>query len=194
MAPATETLGTVGVPAPHVTAVTHYSETQRFRQGWLWALLLVSAVPSGLLGIASITADSDPGTNVPLWTAVILLLVFGPLVVLYRSNLRIEVRDDGLALRLWPLHLRERTVPCTDVESVIVRDISAMSDFGGVGIRFSPRLYRWGVGVRDPVGYIVAGDQGVRVRRRDGPDVVLTSNDPRALAAALERACDRPQD
>lgn len=170
-------------------STTHYSETQYFRQDWLWALLLVGSVPAGVLAVVAILADSAPGEDVTVPLAIVSLLVFGPLVVLYRANLDIRVQDDGLRLKLWPFHLRARTVACADIERVRVTDISPMGDFGGVGIRLQPRLYRWGITFDGPVGYIVSGDRGVRIERRDGPDVVLTSSDPQTLATALERVC-----
>lgn len=166
-----------------------YSETQHFRQDWLWALLLFGSVPAALLAIVAIAVDSDPNTNVPLWIGVVIALVFGPLVGFYYATLRLEVDEDGLRIRLWPLHLRARTVPCSDIERVEVIDISPMGDFGGLGIRLQPTLYRWGVRFDGPIGYIVEGKEGVRIERKGNRDVVLTATDARTLARALERRC-----
>ncbi|MUV90225.1 hypothetical protein GJ629_10260 [Halapricum sp. CBA1109] len=185
----TETFGTVAHTLPDVTV--HYSERQRFRQGWLWALLLVSSLPAALIGVVAVAVDSDPGTNVPLWVAFVLLVVFAPLVVFYRATFRVEVRDDGLAFRLWPLHLSYRTVTCSDIETVTPTEISPFGDFGGVGVRLSPTLYRWGVRFDGPLGYIVSGESAVRIRRSQAQDIVLTSEDPYALSAALDRVCPK---
>lgn len=167
----------------------HYSERQHFRQDWLWALLVVGSVPGAVLASVAVAVDSDPGTNVPLWIGVIFALVCSPLVAFYYATLRIEVREDGLALRLWPLHLRERTVDCTDVESVRAIEISPMGEFGGIGIRLNPTCYRWGVRFDEPLGYIVEGTGAVRIERAEQRDVVLTSKDARTLARTLERQC-----
>jgi len=170
-------------------STVHYSERQYFRQDWLWALLLVGSVPAALLASVAVAVDSDPGTNVPLVIGVILFLVFSPLVLFYYANLRVEVRDDGLALRLWPLHLRARTIPCEEIESVRPTEISPMSEFGGVGIRLNPTLYRWGIRFDGPIGYIVAGKRAVRIERTGGREIVITATDPHTLASALERVC-----
>ena len=166
---------------------THYEEIQYFRQAWLWALLVISGVPVALLGIVSVVADADAGTNVPLQVAVVLAVVFGPFVLLYRANLRIEVRDDALILRLWPFHLRARRVSYEEIDSITATEISPMGDFGGLGVRLQPTFYRWGIHFDGPVGYIVEGKQAVQINRATGRTLVVTSTDPHALVRAIER-------
>jgi len=170
-------------------STVHYSERQYFRQDWLWALLLVGSVPAAVLASVAVAVDADPETNVPLVIGVILLLVFAPLALFYRANLRVEVRDDALHLRLWPLHLRPRTIDCANIESIRTDEISPMGEFGGVGIRLNPSVYRWGVDFDGPVGYVVTGGRAVRIERADGREIVITSTDPPAFASALERVC-----
>ncbi|ERH02633.1 MAG: hypothetical protein J07HN6_00671 [Halonotius sp. J07HN6] len=170
-----------------MTATTHYAETQYFRQAWLWALLVISSVPAALLGIVAIVTDADAGTNVPLWVGIVLAAVVGPLILFYRANLRIEARDTALRLRLWPFHLRSRTVSYSDIESITATEISPISDFGGVGVRLQPSVYRWGVRFDEPVGYIVNGKQAVRIERTDGKTLVVTATDPHALVRSVEQ-------
>lgn len=168
-----------------VAPTTHYEETQYFRQAWLWALLVISGVPAALLGIVAVVADA--GTNVPLWVTVVLAVVFGPFVLLYRANLRIEARDEALILRLWPFHLRARRVPYAEIDTITATEISAIGDFGGLGVRIQPTFYRWGIRFDGPVGYIVEGEQAVRITRADGNVLVVTSTDPRTLVGTIER-------
>jgi hypothetical protein len=170
-----------------VASTTHYEETQYFRQTWLWALLVISGVPAALLGIFGVIADAGTDTNVLLLAAVVLTVVFGPFVLLYRANLRIEVRDNALRLRLWPFHLRAREVPYAEIESISTTEISPMGDFGGLGVRVQPTFYRWGIRFDGPVGYIVEGERAVRITRRDASVLVVTSTDPHALIRTVER-------
>jgi hypothetical protein len=170
-----------------VASTTHYEETQYFRQTWLWALLVIGGVPAALLGVTAVVTDADAGTNVPLWTGIILALVVGPFVVLSRANLRIEVRDTGLRLRLWPFHLRARTVPYADIASITATEISPLGEFGGVGVRLQPTVSRWGVRFDGPLGYIVEGTQAVRIERDGGRTLVVTSVDPHALVRTVGR-------
>jgi hypothetical protein len=168
-----------------VAPTTYYEETQYFRQAWLWALLVVSGVPAALLGIVGVVADAD--TNVLLWVTVVLAVVFGPFVLLYRANLRIEAQDDALILRLWPFHLRARRVPYSEMDAITATEISPMGDFGGLGVRIQPTFYRWGIRFDGPVGYIVEGEQAVRITRANDTELVVTSTDPRKLVGTIER-------
>jgi hypothetical protein len=170
-----------------VAPTTHYEEVQYFRQPWLWALLTISGVPAALLGIVSVLSEADAGTDVPIWIGLVLAVVFGPFVLLYRANLRIEVRDTDLMLRLWPFHLRARTIPYTDIDSIAITEISPTADFGGVGVRSQPSFYRWGIRFDGPVGYIVDGRQAIRIERGGEKSLVVTSLDPRALVRTVER-------
>ena len=166
---------------------THYEETQYCRQTWLWALLVVSGVPAALLGITVVVVDAEAGTNLPRWVGAVLAVVFGPFVLLYRANLRIEARDDALMLRLWPFHLRPRRVPYADIDSITAAEISPMADFGGLGVRTHPTFYRWGIRSDGPIGYIVEGEQAVRIKRVHDNTLVVTSTDPHTLVRTVER-------
>ncbi len=170
-----------------MATIIHYEETQYFRQTWLWALLVISGVPAALLGIVGVFTESGAGTNILLWVAVVLVVVFGPFMILYRANLRIEARDDALMLRLWPFHLRARRIPYAEIDSITAAEISPMSDFGGLGVRIRPTFYRWGIRLNGPVGYIVAGKSAVRITRADAIDLVVTSTDPHTLVRTVKQ-------
>ena len=170
--------------------VEHYRSVQHFRQGWLWALLLVGALPAWLLvSVAVLVESPEPWTaQVPL-LGLVTVAIFGPLPLFWRANLQVVVRDDGLAIRLWPLHLRERVVACEAIERVEPTEVSPFGDFGGVGVRYNVRPTRNGLQVRGPKGYVAAAGPGVRVTRRDGRPLVVTVDDATAAAAALQRVC-----
>ena len=170
-----------------VGSTTHYKEIQYFRQAWLWALLIISGVPVTLLGIVSVFADADAGTNVPLLVAVVLVVAFGPFIILYRASLRIEVRDDALILRLWPFHHRARRILYEEIDSIATTEISPIADFGGIGVRIQPTFYRWGIRFDGPVGYIVEGKQAIRINRTNDTTLVVTSTDPHTLVRTIER-------
>jgi hypothetical protein len=131
--------------------------------------------------------ESDAGTTVSMWIELVLPVAFGPFVLLYRANLRIEARDNDLMLRLWPFHLRARTIPYKDMDSITITEISPITDFGGVGVRFQPSFYRWGIRFDGPVGYIVDGRQAVRIERVGEKSLVVTSMEPHTVVRTVER-------
>jgi hypothetical protein len=167
---------------------TLFAETQYFRQAWLWALLLGSAVPAFVLVVAAVVGDAGgltPGIYPVL--AVAAVLVVGPLVILYRARLVTEVRPDGLSLKLFPFHLSARHVPGDAIAACEVVSFSPLGDYGGVGVRHNPTFYRWGVSFEAPKAYVVSGGDGVRIDRVDARPLVVGSQRPEELRAALER-------
>jgi hypothetical protein len=137
-----------------------FEEVQRFRGRW--TLAGTGAVSAACVLGAVAFRPGSAGAAVLVGTAVLV-----PLAVAVAA-LRIEVRDDGVRVRLFPLHLRARTVRFREVTGVERVSVAALEDYGGVGIR------RDG----DSWAYLVGSGDGVRLERAGRPDVVLVS--PRA--------------
>jgi hypothetical protein len=96
------------------------------------------------------------------------------------ARLTIDVRSNGIgdvaALRWsmtfgWP----GGTIPIADIAHARVIPVTFWM---GIGIHLSLRGWIWNV----------AYGQGVRVRQRDGREIVLGTDDPDGLVAAIERA------
>ncbi len=171
-------------------STTLFTERQHFRQDWLWALMLISTVPAyGLIVVVLVDDAGGFGPDLYPTLAGATLLMWGPLVVFYKAALVTEVRTDGLYLKLWPLHLSFRHVACGDIEAVERESFSALGEYGGIGVRHNPTFYRWGVSFEGPKAYIAEGGDGVRVDRRDRRPLLVGTQRPGELHAALERAC-----
>ncbi|WP_049947417.1 hypothetical protein [Candidatus Halobonum tyrrellensis] len=137
-----------------------FREVQRFRQRWLWAVVvgggLVSAVAGGPVGV----------------------LVAAALVAFVWSlRLVTEVRDDGLYVRFAPFHRSFRRVPWSAVESVESTRYRPLREYGGWGIRWRPRA----------VAFNVSGSRGVFVERPDDRDLLIGSQRPDELATAIRK-------
>ncbi|MFC6836450.1 hypothetical protein [Halomarina ordinaria] len=145
--------------------VSYFEETQRFRQPWLLAVLVVVAAVS-LAGIVR----REEG-----WWAALL----GPAVVAFVWSIRFrtEVRDDGVYLRFAPFHRRERVVPFAALDSVTRVTYRPLRDFGGWGIRRG----------REGWAYTTDGREGVRLEY-GGETLLVGSRRPEELMRAIERA------
>jgi hypothetical protein len=172
-------------------SATLFEETQRFRQDWLWALLILGTLPAFVLVVVVLVEDAGgltPGLYPTL--AGVVLLMWGPLLGFYKAALVTEVRADGLYLKLFPVHLSVRHVPCESITAVKRESFSPLGEYGGVGVRHNPTFYRWGISFDEPKAYIASGGEGVRIDRADARPLVLGTQRPEELHAALERACD----
>ena len=86
---------------------TMFHEEQQFRQVWIWILLLSIS----LLFIYFMVQQFIVGR--PFGVSLIFEVIFGfgfP-IFFYTLNLTTELRDDGLYIRFFPLHLSFHKVP-----------------------------------------------------------------------------------
>lgn len=159
-----------------------FREVQRFRQPWLVATLLgVAGVTWWLLARALMGAAS-PGF---LTLALLYWAVFGllfPLFFLWVLRLEVEVREDGVYFRFFPLHLTFRRIPFEEVAHCSARTYNPVREYGGWGIRYSLRGGR---------AYNVRGNRGVQLVLRNGERILLGSQRAEELARAVRAGMER---
>jgi hypothetical protein len=129
-----------------------FREVQRFRQAWLWAVLIAVAVLAALSGAVSLAHPASA-------------LVIAPFALLWFARLEVEVRADGIHYRFLPFHLRWHFIPIADIAEHAARTYSPLGEYGGWGIR----------GFGRKRAYSVSGDRGVQLVVRDGRRVLFGS-------------------
>ncbi len=162
-----------------------YTERQRFRQAWLWAILLPSMLgTAGLFGygLYQQLVLNQPWGDRPMGdTALItsasasasIALSFGILWLMLAMELRVEARDDALRIRFFPF--LKRRIPYQDIRSAEARLYNPLLDYGGWGIRFG----------RHGKAYNVSGNRGVQLELANGERILLGSQNADALCAAI---------
>jgi len=136
--------------------VVIFREVQRFRQPWIWVILL-SITALMLYFLIKQVALGEPVGNNPAadWLLIILVIVFGlgfP-AFFYFLNLTVEARTDGLYYRYSPFHLSFKKITYDSISKCEVRSYSALKEYGGWGIRHG----------RHGKAYNVSGNQGVQL-------------------------------
>ncbi len=163
--------------------MTYYRETQRTG---LWVYLLLLAV-----GLASVyiplyaSLSEGKSMTLELLSGPIFALATLPLV-LNLLCLRTEVQRDRLYMRLgWLFPMMWRRIPLAAIVSVEVIRYRPLRDAGGWG-------YRWGrYQGRRCWYYSMRGNRGVLVVTGDNKQHVVGSQNPEALAQALQTALDK---
>lgn len=96
------------------TAISkEFSETQRFRQWWVWALLIAL---NGILvvvvysGIAAMAAGEPTLDDLPMLIFIALVIV-GITVVMLSVRLETRINNVGIYVRMYPLQRTERHYP-----------------------------------------------------------------------------------
>jgi len=161
-----------------------FSEVQRFRQTWIWVLILpISLFLIILFGYGMVKqlilghswgsrplSDTALAIMGPLW----ILFGIGLAYLFYSMKLITEVRNDGLYIRFFPL--THQKIPFEDIRRCEVRTYSPIREFGGWGIRYG----------RKAKAYNVSGNQGVQLELSNGKRLLIGSGRPEELARAIE--------
>ena len=144
----------------------------------MWALVLVPAALSWWTFVRQILLGKPVGENpAPDWGAWLLWLLIGLGLPLLFLSLRLvlELTSDQIVIRFRPLH--RRVIRLAEIERLEVRTYSAVKEYGGWGVK------GWS---RNNVAYNVSGNRGVELTLHDGRRVMLGSQRPDELAAAIE--------
>jgi hypothetical protein len=156
-----------------------FREVQRFRQWFLWVpIAVVTGVIWWLFGEQIILGNPQGQQPIPNWAAWVLALVFGLGFPVFASVLRLitEVTSVAIIVRLAPF--REKEIPLRTIDTAMEREYSAMREFGGWGVRTT----KYGK------AYNAHGDKGVQLVLRDDSRILIGSQRPEELAAALRQS------
>lgn len=155
-----------------------FREEQKIVKVW-WVTLII-AVLTGLMWysfIQQIILGQPFGTNPgPNWMVWLFWLLFGigfP-VVWAMTKLVVEVRDNYLSIRYYPLTTRK--IPFADIQHVEARTYNPVREYGGWGIK------GWG----NKRAYNVSGNKGVELELQDGRMIMIGSLKSEELALALD--------
>lgn len=157
-----------------------FHEVQRFRQ---WFFYLPVAIVTGVVWwqfIQQIVLGRPVGDEpIPNWLAWALTMVFGLGFPAFTAVVRMitEVRPGDLSVRLFPF--RAASIPVAEIASAVSREYSPMREYGGWGIRMSRGHGR---------AYNAAGNQGVQLVLKSGDRILIGTQQPEQLLAALRTA------
>ncbi len=162
----------------------HFEEEQRFRQVWLWAIVVGPLLPIGGVMLYALWqqlllgrpfGDRPMPDGVLVGTALGTLLFSGAVIWLFAGmRLLTRVDEHGLSVRFAPFHRTPLQIDLGGLRSVEARTYSALREFGGWGIR----------GRGKKRAYNVSGDRGVQLDFQDGRVLLIGS----LRAGQLERA------
>ncbi len=156
-----------------------FSERQKFRQWWLWAIFL-SIDGLFLFGVCLQVIGGQPFGDKPMsntgllaTAALMLLLTF----LFSRCRLDTTIKKDGIYVRFFPFHLKWRHYGWNTLNKAYIREYSPLAEYGGWGIR----LGLFGKGR----AFNVSGNTGLQLEFTNGRKLLLGTNKPGELAEAL---------
>jgi hypothetical protein len=147
---------------------TFFSEQQRFKQIWLWALILGITVLflSGLVSQVYFghKFGSNPMSNTTL--IIVTISTFFPALLLICMRLDTEIRSDGIYVRFFPLQMHFSFYSWDNFNQCFVREYSPIGEFGGWGIR--------GIGKNKALN--ISGNKGIQLVMKDGSKLLIGTN------------------
>lgn len=154
-----------------------FKETQRFKQIWIWLLfLLING--TFIFGIYKQIIMHEPFGDKPksnfslLLNEGILLLICA---TFFSFRLETEIRTDGIYVRFFPLHLKQRFYAWEKIQKCNVRKYKPIREFGGWGIR----------GFNSNRAFSVSGKNGLQLEFTDGKKLLIGTIKPDEISNVL---------
>jgi len=142
-----------------------FSENQRFKQLWIWAIIILingififgifqqlyKGVPFGT------KIMSDSGLIIGLVTCILFDLLFWSL------KLKTSISKEEIHVQFTPFHLKSRTYLWSEISQASVRKYSPIMEYGGWGIR----------GFRSNRAFNVSGKIGLQLEFKNGNKLLI---------------------
>lgn len=156
-----------------------FSERQRFKQIWLWIILL------GINGffifglIKQVILEKQfgdkPMSDIGLFIVTTLTLFLSFLFFILR--LETKIKTDGIYVRFFPFQLNFKHYPWDRLNQSFVRKYNPIGEYGGWGLR--------GLGKNKALN--VSGDKGIQLITQDGSKLLIGTNKADEATETLKR-------
>ena len=156
-----------------------FTENQRFRQIWLWVILVAVNVITIFGAYRHISGGKEFGSPFitgNIFTLVLILLVTGLIFVV---RLETTIKQDGIYIRFYPFHLKEKKYSWETIAEAAVRKYNPIMEYGGWGIRRG----MFGKGG----AYNISGNRGIQLVFKNGDKLLIGTQKPDEAAAVLNQ-------
>src|SRR5690242_8468710 len=110
-----------------------FSETQKFRQWWLWLIILLIVGLVAFVAFQIVGADNLEDSTMPmivLITTGVFILV-PTVLLLVNMKLETQVKDSGVYVRFFPFHLTFKEYKWDTISKSYVRQYNPTGEYGG---------------------------------------------------------------
>ncbi|SEN77155.1 hypothetical protein SAMN05216436_12182 [bacterium A37T11] len=152
-------------------SATRFKEIQRFRQWWLWVLLL--GLDAYMIFKLYRLAEKETVTTVYIIPVVIVLLIT---LLFATARLSCVIKEDGVYLRFFPFHFRTRFYSWEQLRSVQVRQYNPLAEYGGWGVRIG--INGW--------AYNVSGNWGIQLIPKKRVNILIGTQMPEEARQILQ--------
>ncbi len=168
-------------------AKTLFSETQKFKQKWLWTLLLLVFIGCNGLFIYGIYTQiiknqqfgNSPMSDTTLLIASAITFLITLLLICLFIFLRLDtqIREDGIYVKFFPFHRTYKKYEWDTISKSFVRQYSPIKEYGGWGVRFG----------FSGKAFNVSGNKGLQLVLANGKKILIGTNKPHELNDLLNK-------
>ena len=149
-----------------------FQETQRFRQWWLWGILLLTAFSAIIIPLFfakehELTLALSIGGGTMILTSLFL----------YMMRLETALKKDGIYYKFFPFHLGHKQISWDQLEEVSIKKYNALKEYGGWGIRYG----------LSGTAYNVQGNIGLHLTFKNGKKLLIGTQKAEELQRALQQ-------
>lgn len=151
----------------------YFQETQRFKQIWIW-LLLVGINAQFIFAIVYQVVLGHPFGNNPMSNmGVLISFIISLLLSLLFFSLRLDttIDEQGINVRFFPFHKQAILYSRERIKNAYVRTYKPIREFGGWGLRGG--------------AYNVSGNKGLQLEFKDGGKFLIGTNQPEKMQEAI---------
>lgn len=127
-----------------------FEEEQRFRQWWIWLVLLFILATILFKGFET----NMGGLTTPI------VIIASVVLLLFLANLKTRIDERGIHIRFFPFHFSFRTYEWDKLYSAEIKKYSPIVDYGGWGVRISL--------TGNGKAFNVSGNKGIYLVTSDG--------------------------
>ena len=152
-----------------------FSETQKFRQWWLWLIIVASLAVPVIITYFNLPANSTGKKirDMAIGAAVPCLII----LLFLSTKLKTQINETGVAYRFVPFHLKTFKIEWTEIEKAYIRKYRPLPEYGGWGMRAG----LGGLGR----AYNVSGNIGLQLQLTSGKKILFGTQKPDEITAVL---------
>lgn len=151
-----------------------FSEHQKFKQIWIWIVLL--SVTIGLLVVLIFHIIKEQGF---IFESIGLIITLGISFLVYKSELLVTIDDTKINYKFSPFQSAEQTIPFSDIQKLSLIQYDPIKDYGGWGMKISAT----GKGR----SYTISGNQGLLVLLKDGKQILFGTQQKELLLEVIPK-------
>lgn len=144
-----------------------FSEQQRFRQWWLWTLI-IGLNATMLVVILTLLWDDDPVNEQRgsiLFQVINFMVILGMTLLFLSLRLEMSITQEGIQVRFFPFQRKKRIYTWNMIARAYIRTYQPITEYGGWGMR----------GIGNNRALNVSGKQGLQLVFTDGRKLLIGS-------------------